>query len=348
METDDLILARQKEEITKETETKVMIELVKVEAKNIVSPIQKDKYNFVFFTQHNYIVIHKIEQFANAESIMLPICVILVSEITSVEIIEEKKILLLITDNKGVYNIYFRRLDKCESIKQIISNKLNIMQDYYDVPRDRKKNWAKYYTAAYFESLYDVDNNYETKHKSLLNDDVFEYFSEAIANEANNVLERKLWFGKCKKYERTFKLENLKDLLKEIKGKNLVDREVLAVLATHKQLVNYYDEPFENYLKLYYDILDNEFLPKWMDTNSLYTFKIDKLIKDETNSKTNPFYEFISLLYANKEGQRYATGGRHALPSAFVLQKEVLFIYFRNGTRSLRFLQFYKSCSIMF
>lgn len=289
-------MAKHKEEQAKEADKKVIIELVKAEAKQLAIPIPKDKYNMVFFTEHNFIVIHKLGQYSGPESIVLPVYLILLSEIKSMEKIVEKRVLALTVDNKATYTLYFRKAEKLDLIEEIISKKIKIMSSFYDSVSDKDRTWAKYHTAAYFESIYRVDNLYVNKYKALLTDDVFEYFTEAIENTRHNVLHRKLWFGKFKKYERTFRIDNLKELLKEIKGKNLVDREALGVLVTHKQLVNYSDEPFENYMDLYFDILGSEYLPRWMDINHLYLFKIDKLVKDDTFSKVSPFFEFISLM----------------------------------------------------
>lgn len=126
----------------------------------------------------------------------------------------------------------------------------------------------------------------------MLNDAVFEYFGEAANYSGKGPLTNKLWFGRFSKYEKSFKWNNLSEVVKDAKGKSPNEQNV-SMMVTHRSLVDYRNEPFENYTTLYFDVLPTEYLPLWCNTNTLYTFKNSHKLKDDVNA---PFSEMISLM----------------------------------------------------
>lgn len=296
MKRDSVLIAKQKRETDKLPTQRILVETVKLEIKNIKKPVSKDKFTLMLFIEHSFIMFHKPSQFTSIDSIGLPQILVLFSEIKFISMKPEKKMLTLKTENQALLNIYFKKLPSCESMNEMLSDKIKIINSYYGGSLEKDRVWAKYYVASYFEARFNIPNCFKDKYKSSLKRDYIDFFADAFENENREIFENKLWYGKFRKHDKNVKDVFIDDIIRDVKDKTLGDKEQFGIILLSKQNIDYTKEEFENYIKHYYSILNSQFLPEWIEPNLLYLFNLEKMTQTDIRNRLCPFSEFISLM----------------------------------------------------
>lgn len=295
MRRDSVAIAKQKRESNRLPTHRLISEPVKLEITNIPKPLSKDKYILLLFVEHSFFIFHKPSQFTSPDSISLPKVIALLNEIRKVGIDSGKKMLVLTLDNKAEYKVYFKKLETCERINDFIKDKIKIINSYYGGAIEKDRVYGKYFSAAYFEASFAL-SNYFRRHTKTLKTNYLDFFSTAFEGENKEVFINKLWYGKFKKFEKITKDAKITDIIAGLKDRSSGEKEVFGLMLLSKQNIDYSKEDFENYIKHYCDILDNQFLPEWISPNLLYLFDLNSLAKGDTSNRLSPFTEFISFM----------------------------------------------------
>lgn len=304
MKRDSIVLARQKSVKEKERVVEYLEGMVSLKIKGTGSKEAKDKYCLYFLNQKNIFVFFK----PNARSGLQKLLVRLI-DIKSYDLNDETEVFTIVLNNNETYSFVFKDVAIAQKFDELISTKLGIIHSMFFQSDEYDVTYCRYFVAAHFEvtSVKDVVTSQDKYRftngnlKRFIDSPALKPFKFVTENfSSESLFYRRIWLGVIKYAERTigkgFKLDLDDEFAK-------TQKEAVCLFVTTKQLIEFEQEPFENYPAIFPNVVDSLALPDWMEVNTVYIMLPENL-QDGPQKGPFPYHYILPLQSDYKRDNR--------------------------------------------